>query len=54
MILGADKGRATVIMNTNDYKKKIADLLQDKATYELLKKDPTNNFKTKLIAILRE
>ena len=54
MILGADKGRATVIMNTVDYKNKISDLLQDKATYEPLKKDPTNNYKTRLIAILRE
>ena len=54
MIIGADKGRATVVMNTKDYKRKILDLLQDQNTYEPLKKDPTNNYKTKLIAILRK
>ena len=54
MILGADKGRATVVMNTNDYKRKIQDLLQDQNTYEPLKKDPTSNYKTKLITILRK
>ena len=54
MIIGSDKGRATVVMNTKDYKDKILDLLQDKDTYELLKKDPTNGFKTKLINMLRK
>ena len=29
MILGADKGRATVILNKADYRKKILDLLND-------------------------
>ena len=54
MILGADKGRATVIMNTKDYKNKIEDLLKDENTYEALKKDPTNIYKSKLINILRD
>ena len=53
MILGADKGRATVIMKTADYRNKIENLLNDKETYEELKKDPTPNFKNKLINILR-
>ena len=53
MILGADKGRATVIMKTADYKNKIENLLKDKETYEELKKDPTPNYKNKLINILR-
>ena len=53
MILGADKGRATVIMKTTDYRSKIENLLNDKDTYEELKKDPTSNYKNKLINILR-
>ena len=53
MILGADKGRATVIMKTADYRNKIENLLKDKETYEKLNKDPTSNFKNKLINILR-
>ena len=54
MILGADKGRATVVLNTKDYKDKVMKLLKDTNTYEVLKKDPTNLFKTRLINILRE
>jgi predicted GIY-YIG superfamily endonuclease len=54
MILGADKGRATVVMNTVDYKRKVQSLLEDKDTYEKLKKDPTNIYKNRLISILRE
>ena len=54
MILGADKGRATVIMNISDYRHKIDELLKDETTYEALKKDPTSNYKSKLINILRE
>ena len=54
MILPADKGRATVVMNTADYKTKIQTLLSDKKTYEILKKDPTVTYKNKLINILRK
>ena len=43
MILPADKGRATVILNTADYKTKCQDLLNDKRTYKQLTKDPTNS-----------
>ena len=53
-IIGADKGRATVIMNSKDYKDKVRALLSDQNTYEPLKKDPTNMYKTKLIALLRK
>ena len=32
-IIPADKGRAIVVMETNDYHKKVTDLLADKETY---------------------
>lgn len=41
MILPADKGSATVIINTNDYISKMLDLVQDKSTYTVLNHDPT-------------
>ncbi|XP_018309593.1 uncharacterized protein [Mycetomoellerius zeteki] len=41
IVLPADKGNATVVMNTSDYKKKMKNLLSDKA-YKMLDKDPTN------------
>jgi hypothetical protein len=41
-ILPADIGNATVILNTTDYKQKIASLLEDSA-YKKLKKDPTDS-----------
>ena len=51
MILGAYKGRATVIMKTADNRNEIENPLHDKETYEKLNKDPTTNFKNKLINI---
>ena len=53
-ILPADKGRVTVIMNTNDYDSKIRELLEDKDTYTKIKGDPTNKFKTKLVKLLKQ
>ena len=41
MILPADKGNATVVMKTEDYDKKIQELL-DPAEYKKLNRDPTN------------
>ena len=40
-ILPADKGRATVTLNTTDYETKMATLLNDPTTYEPLAKDTT-------------
>ena len=54
MILPADNGRATVILNTADYKTKCQDLLNDERTYKQLKKDPTNIYRMKLINVLKE
>ena len=41
VILKADKGNCTVIMNRKDYDCKVLDLLSDEVTYVKLKKDPT-------------
>ena len=51
-IIGADKGRLTVIMDKKDYEEKANALLNDTNTYEKLKKDPTKQFKSKLTNIL--
>jgi len=47
-ILPADKGNATVILSTMDYKQKILILLEDSA-YRRLTKDPTERKTTKLL-----
>ena len=41
VILTADKGNATVVMDQADYKKKIKDLLED-PVYRKISKDPTS------------
>ncbi|MFX0618098.1 reverse transcriptase domain-containing protein, partial [Escherichia coli] len=43
VILRADKGNATVIMDTSDYNTKIQQLLSDESTYKMVKTDPTTN-----------
>ncbi len=53
MILPADKGKATVIMDTQEYKDKVNRILSDKKTYEPLPKDPTDSYRRKLIALLK-
>jgi len=45
-ILPADKGKATVIMDTDDYELKVKEMLDDKRTYEILKSDPTPNIRS--------
>ncbi|XP_072043052.1 uncharacterized protein [Amphiura filiformis] len=52
VILPADKGRSTVIMNKSDYIKKSNDLLNDTTTYKKLKTDPTSKHKKQLVSIL--
>ncbi len=47
-ILPADKGRATVIMNSTEYREKAKQLLSDKKTYDPLPKDPTKEYKAQL------
>ena len=53
-ILPADKGRAVVVMNLEDYKKKAQTLLNDKKTYRILDKDPTAKYTANLIKQLQE
>jgi hypothetical protein len=52
LILPADKGRATVILNTDYYKQKVNMMLNDEHTYEKLKKNRTSSYKRKLKSIL--
>ena len=40
MILPADKGRATVIMDKTEYEDKVLQLLDDEKTHEKPKNDP--------------
>ena len=48
VILPADKGRVTVVMNKTDYNDKMDPLVNDKQTYEVLKRDPTPAMQRKL------
>ena len=55
-IVPADKGRAVVVMNTNDYDNKISDLLNDEKTYIKItdkSKNPTNKVEQDLNKMLR-
>ena len=52
-ILPADKGRSTVILNTNDYESKMSILLSDINTYEVLQRDASPKFKRDLTEMIR-
>ena len=52
VILPAGKGRSTVILNREDYLKKIMDHINI-GPYQLLKKDPTTKIKTKPLKNLK-
>ncbi|XP_072048297.1 uncharacterized protein [Amphiura filiformis] len=52
MVLGADKGRATVVMDKTEYQQKMCALLSDSKTYEKLDRDPTPKHKRELVSIL--
>ena len=52
MVLTADKGVALVVMNTEDYKKKAEELL-DQNTYRAITSDPTMRLKNKMINMLK-
>ena len=54
VILPADKGRTTVILDKQDYQNKVNTLLDDTNTYEKLTSDPTRSIKNKLNQILRD
>ena len=52
MVLTTDKGVALVVMNTEDYKKKAEELLNQN-TYRIITSDPTMRLKNKLINMLK-
>lgn len=53
IILPADKGRATVLMDKTDYDKKMIELLEG-GQYTPIPKDPTNNIMIKVKAVLKD
>jgi hypothetical protein len=52
VILPADKGRATVLLDKTEYQTKMQTLLADEDTYMKLKKDPTMKYKRELVNTL--
>ena len=52
VILPADKGRATVVMNQSDYSAKMEAMLDGRDTYQPLSKDPTTSLESKMNRIL--
>ena len=52
MVLTADKGVALVVIDTEEYKKKAQELLQQ-PTYQPIPTDPTSKYKNKLINMLK-
>ena len=54
LILPADKGKATVLMDVDEYEQKVSNMLSDEKTYEVLKSDPTAKYKRKLVAMLKK
>ena len=52
LILPADKGRATVIMDREKYEDKLLTMLADTATYEKLKRDPAPALERRMNSIL--
>ena len=52
IVVTTDKGVAMVVMDRDDYHQK-ADVLLQESTYQPIPNDPTNKYKTKLIALLK-
>ena len=52
IVLTADKGVALVVMNKEDYEKKVEEFLSQ-TTYNKINNDPTTRFKNKLIDLLK-
>lgn len=52
VILPADKGRATVILDRTDYTQKMNDILRE-GNYQLIKKDPTLKLERSLVTNLK-
>ena len=54
VILPADKGKITVVLDSNTYEEKVNALLSDTKTYSKLNKDPTTTYKNRLLKLLKE
>ena len=52
IILPADKGKATVVMNKSDYEDKMNHMLSDEQTYSKVDKDPASSMERKLNSLL--
>ena len=52
VLLPADKGRATGVMNRSDYSAKMQAMLDDRDTYQTLSKDPTTFLESKMNRVL--
>ena len=52
MVLPSDKGKATVVMDKEEYEKKVKDMISDERTYLKLDNDPTLKYWKKLVSIL--
>lgn len=52
VILPADKGRATVIMDRSVYEEKVHSMLADRNTYKLLTRDPTPALELRMNSLL--
>ncbi|XP_068748853.1 uncharacterized protein [Montipora capricornis] len=54
MILPADKGRVSVVLNKKEYHTKCQAILSDTKTYKKLKADPTSRYKNEFATALRD
>lgn len=52
MVLPADKGRAVVVLDRDEYDKKVQALLSDSTTYRIIKRDPTPSLERKMNSTL--
>ena len=52
LVLPADKGRATVVMDRTDYDEKMDTMLSEESTYQPIAKDPTPSLERKMNAQL--
>ena len=52
MVLTADKGVSTVVVDREEYIQKSEELLHQ-PNYKILQSDPTNKYKNKLISLLK-
>ena len=52
LVLPADKGKATLVMNKTDYDDKMQRMLSDEDIYQPLQKDPTTSLESKMNARL--